>query len=416
MIRAFMSSYVIPVSSSVTAKPSGRVAGDLGGADVRRHDHDGVPEVHGAPLRVRQAPVLQDLQEDVEHVRVRLLDLVEQEHAVRLAPHGLRELAALVVADVAGGRADEPGHGVLLHVLRHVDADHRVLVAEQELGERARQLRLADADGPRNTNEPVGRFGVLEARAGPADRLRDDLDGGLLADDALVELVLHPHELLRLGLGELEHRDAGPHGDDVGDLLLADGRALLALGLAGLPLLLELALLVRQAPLLVAQVRGLLELLVLDGRLLEATGLLDLGLELAVDGGRRHRLDALARRGLVDEVDGLVGQLAVGDVAIGELRRGREGLVGDLDLVVLLVAVAQALEDLHGLLGDGCSTRICWKRRSSAESRSRYLRYSSSVVAPTVCSSPRARAGLRMEAASIAPSPRPPRRGCGSRR
>ena len=60
---------------------------------------------------------------------------------VRLAAHGLGELAALVVADVAGRRADEPGHGVLLHVLRHVDLDHRVLVAEQELGERARELR-----------------------------------------------------------------------------------------------------------------------------------------------------------------------------------------------------------------------------------------------------------------------------------
>src|SRR3977135_2807950 len=50
----------------------------------------------------------------------------------------------------------------------------------------------------------------------------------------------------------------------------------------------------------------------------------------------------------------------------------------------------------------GSSTRICWKRRSRAESRSKYLRYSSSVVAPIVCSSPRARAGLRMEAAAAA--------------
>src|SRR3954452_14344113 len=50
----------------------------------------------------------------------------------------------------------------------------------------------------------------------------------------------------------------------------------------------------------------------------------------------------------------------------------------------------------------GWSTRICSKRRSSAESRSRYLRYSSSVVAPMGCSSPRARAGLRIEGAADA--------------
>ena len=56
---------------------------------------------------------------------------------------------------------------------------------------------------------------------------------------------------------------------------------------------------------------------------------------------------------------------------------------------------------------DGWSTLICWKRRSSAESRSRYLRYSSIVVAPIVWISPRASAGFRIEAASIAPSAAP---------
>ena len=51
----------------------------------------------------------------------------------------------------------------------------------------------------------------------------------------------------------------------------------------------------------------------------------------------------------------------------------------------------------------GSSTFTGWKRRSSAASFSRCLRYSSSVVAPMVCSSPRASIGLRMLAASIAP-------------
>jgi hypothetical protein len=44
----------------------------------------------------------------------------------------------------------------------------------------------------------------------------------------------------------------------------------------------------------------------------------------------------------------------------------------------------------------GSSTLTGWKRRSSAASFSRCLRYSSSVVAPMVCSSPRASIGLRM--------------------
>ncbi|MGZ4456558.1 MAG: Clp protease N-terminal domain-containing protein, partial [Nocardioides sp.] len=56
---------------------------------------------------------------------------------------------------------------------------------------------------------------------------------------------------------------------------------------------------------------------------------------------------------------------------------------------------------------DGSATWIGWKRRSSAASFSRYLRYSSRVVAPIVWSSPRASAGLMMEAASMAPSAAP---------
>ena len=55
----------------------------------------------------------------------------------------------------------------------------------------------------------------------------------------------------------------------------------------------------------------------------------------------------------------------------------------------------------------GSPTRTGWKRRSSAASFSMCLRYSSSVVAPMVCSSPRASIGLSMLEASIAPSAAP---------
>ena len=51
------------------------------------------------------------------------------------------------------------------------------------------------------------------------------------------------------------------------------------------------------------------------------------------------------------EVDRLVGQEAVGDVAVRQLGGRLQRLLGDVDLVVRLVAIAQALEDLHGLLG-----------------------------------------------------------------
>ena len=61
----------------------------------------------------------------------------------------------------------------------------------------------------------------------------------------------------------------------------------------------------------------------------------------------------------------------------------------------------------------GSETNTGWKRRARAASFSMCLRYSSSVVAPTQCSSPRASAGFSRLQASMAPSALPaPTRVC----
>ena len=64
------------------------------------------------------------LQEDIEDVGVRLLNLIQQDDRKGAAPDGLRELAALIVAQVARRRPNQLGHSVPLHVLAHVQADH----------------------------------------------------------------------------------------------------------------------------------------------------------------------------------------------------------------------------------------------------------------------------------------------------
>jgi hypothetical protein len=73
-------------------------------------------------LAVSDAAIIQDLQQHIEHIRMRLLHLVHQHHAVGAAAHGIREQAALLVAHVTRGAADEAAHAVLLHVLGHVQA------------------------------------------------------------------------------------------------------------------------------------------------------------------------------------------------------------------------------------------------------------------------------------------------------
>src|SRR5690606_35332219 len=83
------------------AEPEALALHDLLRADVRGHDDDRVAEVHSPPLGIGQAAVLKDLQEHVECLGVRLLDLVEQDHRVALAADRLGQLATLLVSDVA---------------------------------------------------------------------------------------------------------------------------------------------------------------------------------------------------------------------------------------------------------------------------------------------------------------------------
>ncbi len=255
-----------------------------------------------------------------------------------------------------------------------------------------------------------------------ADRL-------VLADDALVEALLHVNQLLDFAFHQPAHRDVGPLGDDLGDVLLVDlllehpllllqlgeprllfldpalelGQlAVLQLGrlrvVAGalrqldvqahlLELLLQLAH-VLDGFLLLLPVRLQPRLLFLEvGQLLLELGqplarrlVLFLAQRLALDLElhdaaahlvelRRHRVDlhAQLRRGLVHEVDRLVRQEPVGDVAMREHGRGDERRVLELHAVMNLVALAQAAQDrdrvLDGRLADHHRLEAALERR-----------------------------------------------------
>ena len=105
----------------------------------------------------------------------------------------------------------------------------------------------------------------------------------------------------------------------------------------------------------------------------------------------RHGVDLDPEPGsrLVDQVDGLVGQEAVGDVAVREHRGRHQRGVLDLHLVVDLVLLLEAAQDGDGVLDRGlaargpagsaaparrpsrcaCGTRRAWWRPRSAARR-----------------------------------------------
>ena len=371
-------------------------------ADVGGHDQHRVAKVDGAPLAVGEAAVVHRLQQQIEDLRMGLLDLVEQDHAVGLAPHLLGELAALLVADVARRGADQPRHRVALHVLAHVDADQLALAGEQVPGQQLGQLGLAHPGGADEHEAAGGAIRVGHAGVGAQHRVGDRRDRRVLAHQLGLEVGLDRQQAAAVVVDEARQRDAGRLGDHLGHrplvhlqrqqlevarrLELLELAAELGQGLVAQPRrrvvvpacgqLVDVARDLRQL-LLALLHRLLLGLLVAPdlGQLGElGLGLLDLGahlgehlrvplvllaqdrglvgleqgeaaVELVDPLGLGIELDAQLGGGFVDHVDRLVGEEAVGDVAAGELDRRDDRRVGDPHPMVEDVAVGEPAQD-----------------------------------------------------------------------
>ena len=330
------------------AKAHARILRDLAGAHVGRHDDHGVAEIDRLALAIGQAALLQHLQQNVEDIGVRLLDLVEQHDRVRVATNGLGELAALVVTDVTRRATDELGDLELATELGHVEADERVLAAKEVFGERLGELGLARAGGTQEDKAAAGATRILERRAAAAHGLGNGLDSLVLTDDARLEHAFGLQQATALALGKRGHRHARGHGHDIGDLGDIDGeRAGVELGRPGSLGLGELNL---GSLLLLGDLGGLVHVVALGGLLRGGLELLDAMLGLSHRLGCTIRGDASAGTGLVNEVDGLIGQEAILDVAVGKVRGGLDSTLRVAHVVVLLVARLERGQDLDRVL------------------------------------------------------------------
>ena len=159
--------------------------------------------------------------------------------------------------------------------------------------------------------------------------------------------LLKMKQALRLLRGDVLHGDARPKPDGIGDVVRRD-RDLLHLAL--LPAFLGGGKLLFERTLLIAQSRRTLVVLQLDRRVLLDAELLQT-LFQTLDGRRQNDgLHARLRRRLVHEVDRLVGQTAIGNVAMRQAHRRLQSLVPNLRVVKRLVLRAQSVEDLLRLL------------------------------------------------------------------
>ena len=215
--------------------------------------------------------------------------------------------------------------------------------------------------------------GVLQAGAGAAHSLGDADDGFILADDALVEFLLHVEETGSFLLSQPRDRYAGPHGDDFGDVFLGNLGAFLVA--VGFPLSFQVAHVFREVQFAVAQFGGDFVLLGSDGFVLFLADALQDCHGVLHFLGSVAAPEADAGTGFVQKVDGLVGQEAVGNVTGGQRCRSLHGVVGNLSTLWCSSYWPLTPWRMSTVIsGSGSSTRTGCSRRSNAGSRSTYLR------------------------------------------
>src|SRR6202166_1638348 len=274
---------------------------------------------------------------------MRLLDFIEQDDRVGGTLYTFGELADLFVTDVSRRRTDQLRNRMFLHELGHVEADQSLFGAEHELRQSARDFGFADARGAQEQEGSYGAVGILQTGAKTADGAGQGPDGLVLRDDALVQFFLDAEQFLRLFFFDRGDGHAGPTRDVVFDVLAVDyaGR-----GFVEMIFLAKSAQVLALFAFLIRIETSLLELVVRDG----VFHAMDDELDALLDFGQLFRQRSLAQfyagSSFIDQVDGLVGHRAVGDVAVGMRDREIDGFVGVGNRVKFFVAIFDAEQNL----------------------------------------------------------------------
>src|SRR4051794_10733204 len=106
----------------------------------------------------------------MHHIRMRFFDLVEKYHRIRTSAHSFGKLTTFFIADIPGRGTDQPRRGELFHVLRHVDLNKRVTIAEHEFSECLREKSFSNASRAEENERPDRTTRILEISAAATKR------------------------------------------------------------------------------------------------------------------------------------------------------------------------------------------------------------------------------------------------------
>jgi len=108
---------------------------------------------------------------------------------------------------------------VLLHVLGHIDTDHRVFISEHDIRKRLGKLGLADAGRSEEDKRSDRTARILESHSAAAYRACNRFNSVVLPDYPLLENFVEVEKSLLLLGCELLHGDTRPCGHDIGDIV-----------------------------------------------------------------------------------------------------------------------------------------------------------------------------------------------------
>ena len=171
---------------------------------------------------VGQPAFVQDLQQQVEHIGVRLLDLVKQHHLVGLATDRFGQHPTLLITHVARRGTDQARNTVLFHIFTHVEAQQIGFVVKQKIGQCFGKLCFADprwSQKQKTANWPVW---VLQAGSGTTHGIGDGMHSLLLTNDPLTKNILQAHQPIPLPFEHFFDRNSRPASHHAGDIVLAD--------------------------------------------------------------------------------------------------------------------------------------------------------------------------------------------------
>ncbi len=286
-------------------------------AQIGSHDDDGVAEIHGVAETIRQLPVFEHLQQDVENVRMRLLDFIQEDDRVRRPADTLRQLPAFFVAHIPRRRADELRNGVFFHELRHIEAHQRLLRTKQEFRETPRDFGLANARRPKEEEAAHRAQRRLEAGPAATNGASQSSNGFVLADDALVQLRLDAQEFLLFVFFNGGDADAGPARDHFLDIFAGHDSCR---GVIQLVAFAERAQVLFFLALFLGIETRLFEFVIGDSRFHAVGDELHALLDFADFFGDRGLAQLDARAGFVDQVNGLVRKKTVWNVAVRKIN------------------------------------------------------------------------------------------------